>query len=426
MANYLLISTPSEDRATRYAEIKFLVLRGQRYEIAAHVSAPANTTAGVIFNVPEDDSPEQVLDSIFSYNPGLPILDAKRLNTSNMVQILFDGHRVPFWVRYRAATYRCKPFRRKTEACAVCWQVGHRQDVCPNIRTPPRCSSCGATNPAENHPCTPRCIVCEGPHVTGSADCPRRFQPRKRPPSYAQVASEERKLPKAPDDGPADFPGLHHTTSPDHSERQARGSKDRGKPSRDAGEPAKTRAEPKPRKQQPQGNEHKVSYSSALSRCSSQPPSPPFVPSPDILKELSAIRAEITLLLQENATLRQENKSLRLQIATLAGEPSSANPPPPKRKATSEDPHAPPSSVEEQAEQQLANIEMNCQKALLEQKSEYTNLHQMLQANLTALQANIEAVRSEMRSSIQEIVRNITNPIAFAPAMNPHYESPIE
>lgn len=140
VSNYIIVSTPLEDRATRYANISSLKLRGKQYEIAAHVSAPANTVVGVIFNIPEDDTPEQITDSICNYNPDMKILDVKRLNSSNMAQILFDGTKVPYWIRYRATTYRCKPFRRKTEACAVCWQPGHRQDVCPNAQSPPRCS----------------------------------------------------------------------------------------------------------------------------------------------------------------------------------------------------------------------------------------------------------------------------------------------
>ncbi|XP_077564736.1 gamma-secretase subunit Aph-1-like [Haemaphysalis longicornis] len=39
------------------------------------------------------------------------------------------------------------------------------------------------------HPCNPLCIVWEGPHATGSADCPRRFQPRKRSPTSPQLVS---------------------------------------------------------------------------------------------------------------------------------------------------------------------------------------------------------------------------------------------
>lgn len=57
-ANYMLISTPSEERAKKYAAVSSLTIRGKCYEVAAHVSAPDNTVAGVIFNIPEEDTPE--------------------------------------------------------------------------------------------------------------------------------------------------------------------------------------------------------------------------------------------------------------------------------------------------------------------------------------------------------------------------------
>lgn len=43
VANYLLISTPSEERAQKYSAIQSLAFKGQQYEVVAHVSAPANT-----------------------------------------------------------------------------------------------------------------------------------------------------------------------------------------------------------------------------------------------------------------------------------------------------------------------------------------------------------------------------------------------
>lgn len=190
-SNFIVVSTPSEDRALKYAALSSILIGAERYEVATHVPAPANTALGIIFNIPETDTPDQIEQSIYNYNPHLKILEVRRLNTSNMAQILFDGPHVPYWIRYRAATYRCKPLRRKTEACARCWQSGHRQDVCPNRQTAPRCPRCGITDAPENHPCTPQCIVCGGSHLTGSADCPRRYRPRPRPLSYAQVVGQQ-------------------------------------------------------------------------------------------------------------------------------------------------------------------------------------------------------------------------------------------
>lgn len=164
----------------------------------------------------------------------------------------------------------------------------------------------------------------------------------------------------------------------------------------------------------------KVSYSSALSQSSSQSAFPPLAPSPDILKELAAIRAEITILRQENAALRRENVSLRLKLDAHAAESSTSNPPPPKRKATTEDSHSAPAMPrqEQQIDARFEAIENSCRTALLEQKNEYTNIYQTLQTSFSTLQANIE----EMRSYIQGMVTGVNNPIPYAPVVAQQYD----
>lgn len=418
-ANYLIISTPSEERAHKYASMTSLTIRGQQYEISAHVAAPANTVAGVIFNIPEDDTPAQVFDSICSYNPDLPILDAKRLNSSNMAQILFDGQKVPFWVRYRSTLYRCKPFRRKTEACYACWSTGHRQDVCPNAQAAPRCTRCGAANPAESHQCTPRCIVCEGPHLTGSVDCPRRYQPRRRAPTYAQIVTTN--PPALSTQGQCDrqeFPPLLPTGSHGHPQ----GPPVKPPAGQAQGFHAKHKHAPPSGQQAPP--DHQVSCPVAPAHCSStNTPPPPFVPSPDILRELNAIRAEISLLRQENAALHQENQALKSLISSTQDDPSSPTPPPPKRKAVSD---GSPSSVspvspDEQVQQQITQVETFCKQALTEQKTECSNIHEALHASIANLHANIEGLRSELRTCVQELFHKINSLSDPNPALVPNY-----
>lgn len=153
--NFIIVSTPEEERVKRYTRVTDLELNGQHYPVAAHVSAPANTALGVIFNIPSTDKAEQILHSLMHCNPVIGILEARRPNTLNIVKILFEGTEVPFWVRYRAATYRCKPFKLNTEACTKCWRTGRRQDVCPEKQPKPRCSLCGLTNAIYNNPCVP-------------------------------------------------------------------------------------------------------------------------------------------------------------------------------------------------------------------------------------------------------------------------------
>lgn len=385
-SNFIIVSTPSEDRARKYEKMVTLTLQGKQYATSTHIAAPANTTTGVIFNIPETDTAEQIIDSVCRYNPDLQILDARRLNTSNIVQILFNGTRVPFWVRYRAATYRCKPFRRKTEACTACWQPGHRQDVCPNTQVAPRCAKCGLSNAPDDHQCTPKCIVCDGPHLTGSAECPRRYQPRRQPLTYAQAAHS--KPASATKEG--DFPPLQNKHSSKNSAMHNANAT----------------------KQDDAKKQHQVSCT--RSSPSGAPSKPPFLPLPpdpnlELIKELRAIRAEVATLRQENAALKRElelakkqpsltspplNEPMQMDAqSTASASPETADPassPPPKRKAVS----AGDSPCASTRDEKLDILE----RTIANQREEYLQLHKALLENQTALQSTIEMMRNEFRN----------------------------
>lgn len=392
-SNFIVISTPSEARAMNYSRISSLLIGEHRYDVAAHVPAPANTSLGIIFNIPETDTPEQIAHSIINYNPHLKILDVRRLNSSNMAQILFDGPHVPYWVRYRAATYRCRPFRRKTEACISCWKTGHRQDVCPTQQTVPRCSRCGATNAHENHPCNPRCIVCEGSHLTGSADCPRRYQPKPRTLSYAQAASQSH--PPLLDS----FPPLQA------QDRKSATHKSTG--SRTPSDPQRQLLKSSPGSQSQQVSSPSAPPSSQHPHASQNPPVGTSIA--DVLRELQTIRAEITSLREENAALKRENFFLKDQShsAPLSQQENSTSPPQ-KRKACS----VSQDELQDQPPQQLEERLGRLEHTLEEQKAEYTNLHQSLLSNQAAMQGTIEAIRAEMHSYLQRIMTTINVPVA--------------
>lgn len=405
IANYILVSTPSEERAKTYAAITSLLIKNQAFPVSAHVAAPSDTVTGVIFNIPEDDTEEQVYKSICEFNPELPILDAKRLNTSNMAQILFHGTRVPFWVRYRSTTYRCRPFRRKTEACPLCWSSGHRPDVCPRTKLPPRCPRCGQVNPTEQHPCHAQCIVCGGAHLTGSSDCPRRYQPKRRTSTYAQIASQNLSQsattpPSRGEEGPR-----RHPPGPGSSRQTGRGP---GLSHR-----SQAGAAAWPPLQGAAGTTHQasnlltpqVSCLAPSTHCSEPFSSSHSVAYADVLKELAAIKAEIVSLKKENEALRQENQMLRTHASPSRAESSPSPPPPVKRKAVSDAPSALEAFQEQDAafRDQIAQVESKCTQALATQQAEYICLHQTLLANIGTIQGNIESWRAEMQSNIREL-----------------------
>ncbi|KAL1481385.1 hypothetical protein MTO96_034501, partial [Rhipicephalus appendiculatus] len=85
------------------------------------------------------------------------------------------------------AILRCTPYRGSPDACTNCRQPGHRHDVCPCPKTNlwPRC---GTQHLPQEPPCTPKCILCEGSHLTGTGSCKGRnlHQPRKQIKQQAQ------------------------------------------------------------------------------------------------------------------------------------------------------------------------------------------------------------------------------------------------
>ncbi|KAH7965209.1 hypothetical protein HPB49_004702 [Dermacentor silvarum] len=97
------------------------------------------------------------------------------LGQTSAAVITFTGKTVPFYVRYYSGEVRCKPYRPTTHVCRICHQVGHRTDVCPTPEVNV-CPQCGARNPTQDHPCQPRCALCQGSHSTASKECPDRLK----------------------------------------------------------------------------------------------------------------------------------------------------------------------------------------------------------------------------------------------------------
>ncbi|KAH8024033.1 hypothetical protein HPB51_020791 [Rhipicephalus microplus] len=82
--------------------------------------------------------------------------------------------------------------KHEVETCSNCRTIGHRTDVCIQPRTH-RCPRCGQLHPKEaNSTCTPVCIICEGPHLSGTRECKHRHLPKvTRPKSPREPRSQE-------------------------------------------------------------------------------------------------------------------------------------------------------------------------------------------------------------------------------------------
>ncbi|KAH7965870.1 hypothetical protein HPB49_011678 [Dermacentor silvarum] len=167
------LSTPKPEHAAKYVRIKSFKIVETEYEVNAYETAPHATCKGVIRRVDIRDTQAIITRNIVhDLNP--LALAAKRIKTSGSVIVLFDGLKVPNFVRYGSTLVRCYLFRKQFDVCYTCGRVGHRSDVCP---TPDfvQCRGCGIVNPGEEHVCVPQCKFCEGDHPTGDKSCRQRF-----------------------------------------------------------------------------------------------------------------------------------------------------------------------------------------------------------------------------------------------------------
>ncbi|KAH9361397.1 hypothetical protein HPB48_003929 [Haemaphysalis longicornis] len=174
--NIIVISTPSQDRAGKYDKVREITIQGNKHEIYAYRAAPDNTTKGIIYNIPLVYTQADI-DACLLGERNPTVLAAHRMGETTAVIILFDGGRVPQYVKFASLIVRCKLYKQHKEVCRSCGQVGHRKDVCPrpDINV---CFACGLHNPQEGHEatCKPVCKLCGGPHPSGTGKCRNKYK----------------------------------------------------------------------------------------------------------------------------------------------------------------------------------------------------------------------------------------------------------
>ncbi|KAH7946243.1 hypothetical protein HPB49_021883 [Dermacentor silvarum] len=174
--NIIVLSTPSEARSFRYGSIRSITVEERTYETFAYKSTPDNTSRGVISGVGREEPEEQITRFLVNkHNP--TVMAAHRLGNTESVVILFEGNKVPHYVKYGGFVTKCTLYRQHREVCTTCGQIGHRKDVCPTPNAKV-CFACGRNNPREDHAkyCKPRCKLCGGSHITGAGSCKNKFK----------------------------------------------------------------------------------------------------------------------------------------------------------------------------------------------------------------------------------------------------------
>ncbi|KAM7311613.1 hypothetical protein ISCGN_008520 [Ixodes scapularis] len=172
--NIMVVSTPNEDNAARYATIKEISIQGKPYEVSAYRTAPHDTVKGVIRGIPIDASADELDRNIVNVRNPLAV-GAKRIGSTTTVIVAFQGPKVPNFVRYGVTLLPCHLYRKQIDVCQQCGRVGHRKDVCPTP-TIMTCLACGLANPKQDHPCTPKCKLCGGEHPTGDRTCKAKYK----------------------------------------------------------------------------------------------------------------------------------------------------------------------------------------------------------------------------------------------------------
>ncbi|KAG0422622.1 hypothetical protein HPB47_001561 [Ixodes persulcatus] len=172
--NIIVASTPSMEHASDYTTVKELHFGEKSYSVTAYVTPPLDTIKGIIHDIPEYDSGEDITRSLI-YKKNTTILQARRMRRTNSAIIVFEGTKVPYYVCYRGAEYRCFIHKKRHELCDGCGRLGHRTDVCP-APDKKSCKICGTEAPPEIHQCEPKCAFCGRDHPTGDKECRLRFQ----------------------------------------------------------------------------------------------------------------------------------------------------------------------------------------------------------------------------------------------------------
>lgn len=171
--NILIASTPDQEHANKYQAIARIKVQDKFYETNAYETAPDMTAKGVIRGIPLEEGPRGITAAVVTTQK--PTVATKRLSNTTTVIVLFEGHKVPTFVRYRAALLRCSLYWKQVDFCRQCNRLGDRGDMCPN-RDNKTCASCGTPNPDEGHRCEPKCQISGADHSTVDKTCKAKFK----------------------------------------------------------------------------------------------------------------------------------------------------------------------------------------------------------------------------------------------------------
>lgn len=152
--NLFVIGTPDPYVADKLSHLTSIPIRNTQFQMTAYMKPPPGTSRGVIHGLPDDITPEKLLEYTEPNRPYL--IHARLMGRTKSALLTFNGTRVPYYVKVNCELIRCRPYRRTIQVSKQCGDVGHRPDVCPH---PDRahCPTCGQVDPPQDPSCSPQC-----------------------------------------------------------------------------------------------------------------------------------------------------------------------------------------------------------------------------------------------------------------------------
>ncbi|KAH9373074.1 hypothetical protein HPB48_012119 [Haemaphysalis longicornis] len=171
--NILTVITPREQAARALSQITQLNFQGRVHPVSLYGLSPYGSCERVIHGIPTHYTMEQVLEDIRP--PGYQFLSFRRLGMSGSVLVTIQGHKVSFYIYCKGVEMKCFIYKKTIPCCTNCDFTGYRADVCVNVGIS-ACERCGVRDPSPDHPCDPKCDLCNGKHITACRECPKRFR----------------------------------------------------------------------------------------------------------------------------------------------------------------------------------------------------------------------------------------------------------
>ncbi|KAG0411875.1 hypothetical protein HPB47_010985 [Ixodes persulcatus] len=144
--NLVVVSTPEFEVTARVQELPAITVNGCQFEILAYIALPDNSCR-VITGL--DSRPTSKILSTRIRAQGVKVICARIMGQTNTAIINSEGLKVPYYVYFRGAKYRCLPHQPREQICTACLGLGHRVDICPH---PEENKFCRCGKPGKNRP----------------------------------------------------------------------------------------------------------------------------------------------------------------------------------------------------------------------------------------------------------------------------------